>query len=210
MNARQAALWNVRNTMAAIVLALNLAATACSNDPPPPPELIPPAAAAGILQRWSAEELNHFTVVFHSDTLIDCGVKNDLWKLTEMTDKTGYAWGTVYQLKDKGKKMLSAIDLKESGKGHSITLRGPYRFAITNITDPGVPTTRRVAFHWEIDWERTPEEMKACLPQFELSGNQVAKFDLAPDQTWKLTSYMTAEELAAAPSGVSVMEQIKH
>ena len=127
-----------------------------------------------------------------------------------MTDKTGYAWSTVYQLTDKGKQAMSAIDLKESGRGHAITLRGPYRLDITSIVDPGQPNIRRVGLHWEIDWDKVSEGLKACLPQFEMAGTQVARFDLAGDQqSWRFISYLTPEEVAAAPAGTSVIDQFK-
>ena len=79
MTARQTACSNFRNAMATIVVAVSCATAGCSSDPPPPPELTPAAASAQISQRWDMEELNHFTIVFHSDTLIECGVKTELW-----------------------------------------------------------------------------------------------------------------------------------
>jgi hypothetical protein len=203
----------IRYAIAGVVLAVSCAMIGCSSDPPPPPELTSAAAATQLLDRWSKEELNHFTVVFHSDTLIECGVRNELWKLVEMTDKTGYAWSTVYQLTDKGRKEMTAIDLKESGRGHQITLRGPYRYAILSIADVGLPNNRRVGFYWELDWDKASPELKACLPKFELAGKQMANFELVNPQTenqsWRLAGYLTPEEAATAPAGTNVMDQLK-
>ena len=97
----------------------------CGSDPPPPPDLVPQAAAAAIAERWSQEQMNHFKVTFHSDDLVECGVKSDLWKLVEVTDRNGNAWTTTYRLTEKGTKIVTAISLKESGRGHEILLKVP-------------------------------------------------------------------------------------
>ena len=200
---------NLRNMIAVIVLAASGATLGCSSDPPPLPELTPAAASTLISQKWSNEELNHFRVVFHSDTLIECGVKNELWKLTEMTDRTGYAWTAAYQLTERGKKVIAAIDLKESGRGHEVVLRGPYRCELTSITDGAVPNNKRVGFRWQIDWDKAPEDLKACLPQFELSGSELALFEISdPTQNWRFTSYLRPEDAPVASSG-SVVDKLK-
>src|SRR5579863_4140951 len=111
-----------RGVIAGVVSAGICLTLGCSSEPKIP-ELTPAGASALILQKWSHDEFNHFPISFHSDTLIQCGVSNDLWKQVEVTDR-GYA-RSVYQLTEKGTKALFAIDLKASGKGHEITLRGP-------------------------------------------------------------------------------------
>ena len=182
----------------ALLLAAISALVGCASDPPPP-DLTPQQAAATIAQLWAQEQMNHFKVTFHSDDLVECGVKNDLWKLVEVTDREGNAWSTRYQLTDKGSKILTAISLKESGRGHEILLKGPYRVEITGITNGNLPNTKQVAFRWDIDWDKAPEDLKACLPRFELSGNQTALFALTING-WAFVSYMTAEEIQAPPS----------
>src|ERR1017187_1339410 len=72
----------------------------------------------------SQEHMNHFKVTFHSDDLVECGVKSDLWKLVEVTDRNGNAWTTTYRLTEKGTKIVTAISLKESGRGHEIPAEG--------------------------------------------------------------------------------------
>lgn len=173
--------------------------TGCGSDPPPPPDLVPPAAAAAISDKWSQEQMNHFKVTFHSDDLVECGVKNDLWKLVEITDRNGNAWTTTYRLTEKGSKIVTAIDLKESGRGHEILLRGPYRIEVNNITDGSQPGTKNVAFRWDIDWDKAPEDLKACMPRFELSGNSVALFQLDNNE-WKFISYLNPDEMPAQPT----------
>ncbi|MGO9274232.1 MAG: hypothetical protein ACLQOO_29015 [Terriglobia bacterium] len=73
---------------AAVVLAMVAVcmAVGCSfgPDPPPPEDLSPIGASTLISQKWSHDELNHFTVTVHSDTLIGCGIQNDLWKHVEV------------------------------------------------------------------------------------------------------------------------------
>ncbi len=142
--------------------------------------------------------MNHFKISFNSDTLIGCGVQNDLWKSVETVDH-GFTRST-YQLTDKGGKELFAIDLKESGKLHEITLRGPYHFEVTNITPGTQPNIRQVEIHWEIDWSRAPAEVKACVPKFELSGTQVALFKLFGVE-WRFLSYIKPEDVIAPPEG---------
>lgn len=186
----------------------------CGSDPPPPPDLTPQDAAAQISQKWAAGEMNHFKVTFHSDDLVECGVKNELWKLVEVTDKNGNAWTTTYRLTDKGSNLVTAINLKESGRGHEILLKGPYRIEINGITDGAQPNTKNVAFRWDIDWDKVSEEIKACMPRFELSGKETALFQL--DATgWKFQSYLNPEDIqlqqdaggAPAPPPVAVPPQ---
>jgi len=199
---------NPRNAIAVLAITAFCTTVGCSSDPPPPPDLTPALASSAILQRWSMEELNHFRVTFHSDTLIECGVNNGLWKLVEMTDSTGHAWSTTYQLTDKGRQIMTDIDLKESGRGHQITLKGPYRLAITSIGDGAQPTNKRVGMRWEIDWDRASNDLKACLPRFELSGTEMASFELN-GQDWRLASFLTPEEAAASQGGAgSVLDKL--
>ena len=169
----------------------------CASDPPPP-ELVPQAAAAVITQLWAQEQMNHFKVTFHSDDLVECGVKNDLWKLVEVTDHNGNAWSTTYRLTDKGNKIVTAISLKETGRGHEILLKGPYRVEVNSITDGSQPNTKQVAFRWSIDWDKASDDLKACLPRFELSGNEVALFQL-DNVDWRFVSYMNPEDVVAPP-----------
>ncbi|MBZ5590824.1 MAG: hypothetical protein LAP39_01205 [Acidobacteriia bacterium] len=176
---------NRRIVVGVIVTVCGAMALGCSSEPQTP-ELTAAAASGLISQKWSQDELNHFAVDLHSNSLIECGVKNDLWKLVESTDR-GYK-RSAYQLTEKGNKSLFAIDLKESGKGHELTLRGPYHLEITNITSGSEPDTRRVEFRWEIDWDKTPAELKACVPKFELAGNLVGLFKLYGLE-WRFVSY---------------------
>jgi hypothetical protein len=188
-----------RSLAAGVVMAAACMMLGCASEPQPP-ELTPASASALILQKWSRDELNHFTVNLHSDSLIECGVSNDLWKLAEVTDR-GYT-RTAYQLTDKGNKVLFAIDLKPSGKGHELTLRGPYLLEITNITPGAEPDARRVEYRWEIDWDKTPAELKACVPKFEMSGNLVGLFKLNGLE-WRYLSYSKPEDspAPAPPAG---------
>jgi hypothetical protein len=198
---------NLKAAMIALVMAGTVVMTACSSDPPSLPELSPKTIFSQIGEKWSHDEMNHFTLTFHSDTLVECGVKNDLWKLTEMTDRAGTAWSAAYQLTDKGKAMVSAIDLKESGRGHSVTVKGPYHVQLTNISDGSQPNTKRVTFRWDIDWDKAPAEMNACLPKFEMSGYQIALFELT-DGKWRLVSYLRPEEVPAGQPG-SIMGNLR-
>ncbi|MGA3039979.1 MAG: hypothetical protein ABSF54_04215, partial [Bryobacteraceae bacterium] len=192
---------NLRNGLILLLVAAVGALVGCGSDPPPPPELVPMAAAQAIAQLWTHEQMNHFRVTFHSDELIDCGVKNDLWKLVEVTDKNGNAWTTTYRLTEKGGKIVTAINLKESGRGHEILLKGPYQIEVRGdgITDGSQPGTKNVAFRWDIDWDKAPEEMKACIPRFELSGHEVALFQLDDTNNWKFVSYLNPEDIQATP-----------
>jgi hypothetical protein len=162
-----------------------------------PADLTIMGASTAISQRWAHDELNHFKIVFHSDTLIECGVTNDLWKAVETTDR-GYT-RTSYQLTERGSKVLFAIDLKESGKGHEVTLRGPYALEILNISQGVQPDTRRVDLQWNIDWEKAPADLKACLPKFELSGHESALFKLN-QLDWNFVSYLSPEDAAQPPA----------
>jgi hypothetical protein len=191
--------FNIRYGMTVLVGAAIGALMGCGSDPPPPPDLVPQAAAATIAQLWSQEQMNHFKVTFHSDDLVECGVKNDLWKLVEVTDRNGNAWSTTYRLTDRGSKIVTAIGLKESGRGHEILLKGPYRIEVTSITDGGQPGTKQVAFRWDIDWDKAPDDLKACIPRFELSGTETALFQLDNNISWRFVSYMNPEEIVAPP-----------
>ena len=173
------------------MIAAGMMIIGCSSEAQPV-DLTPMQASALVSQKWSQNELNHFKVNFHSDTLIACGVQNDLWKRVEVTER-GYVWN-AYKLTEKGSKALFSIDLKDSGKGHEITVRGPYSFEITGISPGSQPDTRNVDIHWQIDWEKTPAEVKACVPKFELSGHEVALFKLF-GQDWKFLSYLKPEDV---------------
>jgi hypothetical protein len=185
-------------TGTAVLLAAAIGALVGCGSDPPPPDLVPEAAAAAIAQLWSQEQMNHFKVTFHSDDLIECGVKNDLWKLVEVTDKSGNAWSTTYRLTDKGGKIVTAISLKESGRGHELLLKGPYRIEVNSITDGSQPGTKQVGFRWDIDWDKAPDDLKACIPRFELSGNQTALFQL-DNNSWRFVSYLNPEDILAPP-----------
>lgn len=182
-----------RAAVALVAVAAATAMAGCSSEAHPA-ELTPMQASALIAQRWSQDELNHFKVVLHSDTLVECGVANDLWKLGELTDR-GYT-RTAYQLTEKGSRVLFGIDLSDSGKNHQITLRGPYRLDITQIVPAPQPDSRYVMFHWEIDWAKASSELKACVPKFEMSGNEVALFQV-DNLNWKFISYLNPDDAAA-------------
>ena len=190
----------LRNVIAVIAMAAAGMAVGCSSEPQPA-ELTSEGASTVISQRWSRDEMNHFTVSFNSDTVIACGVQNDLWKSVEIVDR-GFTRNT-YQLTERGNKALFAIDLKESGKLHQITLRGPYHFEVTGITPGSQPDARQVEIHWEVDWDKTPGEVKACVPKFELAGSQVALFRLFGLE-WKFLSYLKPEDVTAPPQGTAV------
>src|SRR5438094_521837 len=136
-----------------LLLALAIAMCGCSSDAPPLPDLTPAWAAGALADKWAHEELNHFRVVFHSDTLISCGAQNDLWRLVEIKDQNGEVLTSKYQLTARGKKVLTDIDLKESGRGHQIVLKGPYRNEITSVVDGPQPNQKKVGFRWMIDWD---------------------------------------------------------
>ena len=178
-------------------------ASGCSSEPQAA-DLTPAAASTLISQKWSHDELNHFKVTFNSDTVVACGVQNDLWKLVETVDR-GFT-RTAYQLTEKGNKALFAVDLKESGKMHEITLRGPYRFDVTGITPGSQPDVRQVEIHWAIDWDKIPAEIRACVPKFELSGSQVARFkQVGPE--WRFLSYIKPEDVIAPPQSAPAPDQ---
>ncbi|HTQ55462.1 MAG TPA: hypothetical protein VMI94_13430 [Bryobacteraceae bacterium] len=183
----------IRTGTATLLAAVAVALAGCGSTALPPPELTAQAAAAELSRVWARGEMNHFRVTFHSDSLVECGVKQDLWKLVEVTDKNGNAWSTAYRLTERGSKMVTAIDLKESGRGHEILLKGPYRAEIHSISDGSQPRTKKVAFRWDIDWNRASADLKACIPRFELSGNQTALFQL-DNNTWKLVSYLNPDD----------------
>src|SRR5689334_11005599 len=106
-----------RSVLGIIVTVVSVLLSGCGPDAPPIRDLTPAWAAGAIADKWAHEELNHFRVVFHSDTLVQCGVENDLWKLTEIKDATGNTLTSKYQLTDRGKQILTEIDLKTSGRG---------------------------------------------------------------------------------------------
>jgi len=188
---------NLNYIIAALVVIAATCTLGCSSKAEPA-DLTAATASNLIMQKWSRDELNHYAVTFHSDDLTECGVKNDLWKLVDVQDR-GYQW-TAYQLTPKGNNVLFAIDLKGSGKGHVITLRGPYRLEITSITPGAEPDSRRVDFHWEIAWDKAPAGLKACIPKFELGGYEVGIFKLY-GQEWRFVSYSTPEDAPPAPPG---------
>ena len=193
---------NLRDAIAVIAMVAGCTAPGCSSNAQPA-ELTPVTASALISQKWAGDELDHFSVILHSDTLIGCGGTNDLWKLVETVDR-GYT-RRAYQLTEKGNKVLFAIDLKESGKGHEITLRGPYSFEITNITPGTQPDTRIVEFQWQIDWAKAPADLKLCLPKFELTGHEVALFRL-DGIAWKFISYLRPEDVPPPPSAAAALQ----
>lgn len=197
------------NSITLTLLAACLLASGCSSDPPPPPDLTPPLAHSLITQKWAQEELNHYRVTFHSDSLIECGLKNDLWRLEDVRDANGNAWSTAYRLTPKGTKVVHSIDLKESGRGHQIVLRGPYRAEITSITDGAQPALKRVAFKWSIDWDKAQENLKACLPRFELSGAELAQFELVDNASWKFASYLNPADIPVQAGGGPVLGNLR-
>jgi hypothetical protein len=184
---------------AAVVLGMTAVcmAVGCSSDPAPKPEDLSPVKASTLItQKWAHDQLNHFAVSFHSDTLIGCGIQNDLWKHVQVP-YNGFTIDT-YQLTEAGRKALFAIDLKDSGKFHEVTLQGPYLVEVTGIAPGSQPDLRQVTIRWEIDWNKAPAALKACLPRFELSGSQVALFKLS-DQEWSFLSFLDPADLTAAP-----------
>jgi hypothetical protein len=183
---------HLRNVTAVIAMVAGCMTVGCSSEAKPV-DLTEIGASALISQRWSRDELNHFTVTFHSDTLIGCGIQNDLWKPAE-TSHLGFMIKT-YQLTEAGRKDLFAIDLKESGKFHEVILQGPYLVEVKGITPGSQPDMRQVAIRWEIDWNKAPAGLKACLPRFELSGSQVALFKLAGPE-WSFLSFLKPADVA--------------
>jgi hypothetical protein len=179
----------LRGVLAVLAFSALGTMTGCMGSAPDIPPLTPPQASALISQRWSQDELNHFRVLFHSDTLIACGVENGLWKLGEIADRNGNLRMQVYQLTEKGHRVLTAITLKESGRGHEILLKGPYRLEVVNIAEGAQPNIRNVTFRWDVDWNKAPADLKVCLPRFEMSGDEVAVFEYNEDGGWKFTSY---------------------
>jgi len=195
---------NYKTFLSFVVAAICCLLVGCGADAPP--DLTAPGATTLISQRWSHDELNHLSVVFHSDTLVECGVSNGLWKLVETVDR-GYT-RRAYQLTEKGSKVLFAINLSDSGKRHELTLRGPYSFEITNISPGAQPDTRNVQLHWQVDWDKAPADLKACLPKFELSGSEVALFKLyGPD--WRFLSYLKPDDPSMpAPATSAVLDKM--
>jgi hypothetical protein len=191
---------NFREALSTAVLAAVCLLPGCGSDPPPPAELTPAAAAARIEQRWANDELNHFWIEFHSDTLIECGVEHGLWKLSDVTDDNGHLWSTIYRLTPKGEAAVTSIHLQQSGRGHQMLLKGPYTVEIHSITEGAQPDTRYVAFRWDMDWDKAPQGLKACVPRFELSGTRTAVFELHGTQ-WRFTGYLHSEQAPATQPG---------
>ena|SRR5579872_4248341 len=189
---------------AGLAIAAACLVAGCSSDSDLPPDLTPGLASALISQKWAHDELNHFPVTFHSDTLIACGIQNDLWKHVE-TEHEGLTIST-YQLTDTGKKALYAIDLKESGKFHEVILQGPYLVEPTAMAPGSQPDERQVSIRWEIDWAKAPAGLKACLPRFELSGTQTAVFRLAGTE-WKFLSFLKPTDGAASPQAMMLSDR---
>ena len=194
----------LRIVLAVTVLLAGGSTIGCSSEAAPA-DLTAPLANALISQRWSHDELNHFKVSFHSDTVVECGATHDLWKLTETSDR-GYTW-KAYQLTEKGSKAVFAIDLKDTGKNHEITLRGPYHFEITGITQGSQPDTRNVEFRWEVDWDKTSPDLKVCVPKFELSGREVALFKLY-GRDWRFVSYLKPEDIPPPQDAAPVLDKL--
>src|SRR6478672_1921559 len=188
---------------AVTLLAASCAMTGCSSDPPPPPDLSPGLARELIAQKWAQEELNHYRVTFHSDTLIECGVANGLWTLEEVKDASGNPWSKIYRLTDKGSQVVHSIDLRDSGRGHQVVLRGPYQAEVTSVSEGAQPPQKRVAFKWSIDWDKAAADLKACLPRFELTGNELAQFELVDNVTWRFAAYLNPAD-APPPAQASI------
>ena len=188
-----------KNGVAALAIAAACLAAGCSSGSALPADLTPDLARALISQKWAHDQLNHFTVTFHSDTLIQCGVQNDLWKHVE-TEHDGLTIST-YQLTDAGKKALFAIDLKESGRYHEIILQGPYVVEPTGMSPGSQPDLRQVSLRWDIDWAKASAGVKACLPRFELSGTQVALFRLVGPE-WRFESFLKPTDGTAPPQAM--------
>lgn len=191
----RAAVPYLRKASVVLAIAAVCLAAGCSSAPdaPPQPEDLSLAVASTLIsQKWSQGELNHFTVTFHSDTLIGCGTQNDLWKHVEIPH--GGVMVSTYELTEGGKKALFAIDLKESGKFHEITLQGPYIVEVTGITPASQPDMRQAAIRWEIDWDKAPAGLKTCIPRFELSGTQVALFKISGAQ-WTFVSFIKSGDV---------------
>ena len=188
-----------RNGAMLLAIAALCLTAGCGSDPEPA-DLTASDASALISQKWSRDEMNHFPVTFHSDTLIECGIQNDLWKRVEASHQ-GFTFNS-YQLTQAGRKALFAIDLKESGKFHAVTLLGPYRLEVTGISLGSEPDTRQVQVRWEIDWAKAPAGVKACLPRFELSGSQVALFKLFGLE-WRFLSFLKPTDAAAPPQATN-------
>ena len=188
----------LRKAAGLVTLAVVCMATGCSSDPEPP-ELTPSDVSALITEKWSRNELNHFTVTFHSDTLIECGIQNGLWKRVENVHQ-GMAF-TTYQLTEAGRKAVFAIDLKESGRSHEIILQGPYALELRAFAVGSQPDQRQVTMRWDLDWDKAPAGLKACVPRFEMTGTQVALFQLF-GQEWRFMSFLKPADAAPPPQAV--------
>ena len=71
------------------------------------------------------------------------------------------------------------------------------------------PNLKKVGFRWTIDWDKAPEDMKACFPQFELTGNEGALFAINdPTQPWMVASLLKADEVGAAGASGSVLDKL--
>lgn len=182
----------LRKVTGLVALAGICMAAGCSSDPEPP-ELTPSGASALISQSWSRNELNHFTVTFHSDTLIECGIQNGLWQRVESTHQ-GLTFST-YQLTEAGRKALFAIDLKESGRSHELILQGPYVLELQAFALGSQPDQRQIKIRWDLDWDKAPAGLKACVPRFEMTGTQVGLFQLF-GQEWRFVSFLKSGDVA--------------
>jgi hypothetical protein len=40
-------------------------------------------------------------------------------------------------------------------------LKGPYRIEVNGITDGSQPGTKQVAFRWDIDWDKAPDDSES-------------------------------------------------
>jgi hypothetical protein len=178
--------------------------TAGCSSAPEPPDLTATEASTLIAQRWSGNEPDHFTVTFHSDTLIECGIQNDLWKRVEIPHQ-GFTIST-YQLTEAGRKALFAIDLKESGRFHEVILRGPYLVEVTRMSPGSGPGLRQADIRWDIDWGKAPSGLKACFPRFELSGTQTALFKLFGEE-WKFLSLLKPAEASPQAAASSLAKR---
>ena len=79
---------------------------------------------------------------------------------------------------------------------------------ITGITDGSQPYNKKVAFRWEIDWDKAPDDLKVCFPRFELAGNELALFELK-DLDWIFISYLRPEEAGTQQVGASALDKLK-
>ena len=192
---REMAESHIRTATGVLALALACVGAGCGSDPAPQ-ELTASDVSSLITQSWSRNEMNHFTVTFHSDTLIACGIENGLWQRVENVHQ-GMTF-TTYQLTETGRKAVFAIDLKESGRSHEMILQGPYTLELKAFAVGSHPGERQVTIRWDLDWDKAPAGLKACVPRFEMTGSPVALFKLAGLE-WKFVSFLKPGDPAPAP-----------